>query len=175
MRCLVLSLIALFAAPAFACDFKYDPVSIHQYYRADGWNLPGIEDNPSARVDASGLPSAPPIPGFEARIIRHESPNVVIFPAQEFTLNGTRQKMQAAQVKAGILRLVASGRTVAYSYGLTPVNAHRENGKWVIDAEAGCIFEATFIDDKGDGVFRIQVPGPLTADLVPSWATAKKD
>jgi hypothetical protein len=175
MRSLVLAVIAAFAVPALACDFKYDPVSMVQYYRAEGWSLPGIEDSPLAPVGTYGLPGAPPIPGFEARVVRHEIPNIVTFPAQEFGLNGARQRMRAMQVKANILPWVTSGRTVAYSYGLIPVNAHRKKGKWVIDVEAGCIFDATFIDDKGDGVFRIQVPGPFTADLVPAWAMAKTD
>lgn len=171
----VLAFVAVFAIPALACDFRYDPVSLISYYRAEGWSLPGIEGTPLAPTETYGLPGAPPIPGFEAQIIRHEIPNVVNFPAQEFTLNGARQRMRATQVEARILRWVTGGRTVAYSYGLTPVTAHRKNGKWFIDAEAACIFEATFIDDKGDGVFRVQVPGPFGANLVPSWAMAKKD
>jgi hypothetical protein len=171
----VLAFVAVFAVPAWACDFKYDPVSAVQYYRAAGWNLPGIEDSPLAPTDTYGLPSALPIPGFEVRVIRHEIPNIVTFPAQKFSLNGARQKMRAMQVEARILQWVTNGRTVAYSYGLIPVNAHRKDGKWVIDVEAGCIFDATFIDDKGDGVYRVLVPDRFTADLVPSWARAKKN
>jgi hypothetical protein len=48
------------------------------------------------------------------------------------------------------------------------------NGKWDVESELGCIFTATFIDDKGDGVFRILVPGGLTAGLIPHWAKPKE-
>lgn len=44
---------------------------------------------------------------------------------------------------------------IAYAPGLIPVTAHRKNGKGIVASEPGCIFYATFIDDKGDGVFRI--------------------
>ena len=47
-------------------------------------------------------------------------------------------------------------------------------GKWNVEPEAGCIFTATFIDDKGDEVFRVLVPDRLTPDLIPRWATSEK-
>ena len=176
MRSIILALVVVSAVPALSqCGFHYDSVSIVKYYRAEGWKLLGIEDNLHTPAQTYGLPSALPIPGFEARIIRHESPNIVTFPAQEFALDGTRQKMRAAQVEVRVLRWTSRGHTVAYSYGLSPASAHREKGKWVFDTEVGCIFEATFIDDKGDGVFRILVPAPFTADLVPSWARETKE
>ena len=100
----------------------------------------------------------------------HASPYIVQFPAQEFVLNGVRERMHAIQVKATIIRWEVGKHVVAYSYGLIPVVAHRHNGKWIVENELGCIFYATFIDDKGDGVFRVLVPASLTADLIPSWA-----
>ena len=60
MRYLVAALVVLMAVPGvFACDFKYDPVSITQFYRAEGWALPGIEDNPLAPLETHGLPRFP--------------------------------------------------------------------------------------------------------------------
>ena len=99
-----------------ACDFKYDPVSITQFYRAEGWALPGIEDNPLAPLETHGLPRFQLIPA-----------------------------------------------------------AHQDQGKWIIDSEAACVFDVTFIDDRGDGIFRVMVHGPFPPDRVPSWARAEGD
>jgi len=44
----------------------------------------------------------------------------------------------------------------------------------MVESEMACVFTATFIDDKGDGVFRVLVPGPFTPDLVPRWAKSQK-
>ena len=169
----VFALFALFAIQAFACDFQYDPVSATRYYRQEGWKLPGADASVmlSAPTNLSGLPIPKeriPEAGFE--II---NAGVVEFPAQQFQLDGAKQRMRAAHYGARILKWTINSRTVAYSYGLIPVTAHREKGEWVVDSEAGCIFDATFIDDKGDGVFRVMVPGPFAANLVPSWARAK--
>jgi hypothetical protein len=159
---------------AFACEFKYDAVSAPQYYRAEGWTLPGAkESNPS--VVWGGQLRTESIPGAMAQVLAHESPYVVDFPAQEFLLNGTRQKMRVARVQVSITRWLIHRHTVAYSYTLTPVMAHSEDGHWIIDAQAACIYFATFIDDKGDGVFRILVPDRFTAALVPLWAKSSKN
>jgi hypothetical protein len=130
-----------------ACEFEYDPASSPQYYRQDGWVLPGVADQP---------------------------PYIVEFPAQEFVLNGARKRMRPMLVKATILPRRMRGRVAAYSYTMIPVAAHRVNGKWVMDAEAACIFTATFIDNKGDGVFRVLVAGDFTPELIPRWARPKK-
>jgi hypothetical protein len=178
MRHLRLAIAVLVVIPAaFACEFRYDPIAAPQYYRAEGWKLPGARDfPPSAAVKTYGQPPEEAIPGAVAEILRHdESPNVVEFPAEEFVFKGARQRMRAAQVEAGIVRWMMHGHAVAYSYRLIPVVAHREKGRWVIDSEAACIYFATFVDDKGDGVYRVLVPGPFTADLVPSWAKPAKN
>jgi len=103
-----------------------------------------------------------------------ESPYIAEFPAQEFALNGSRQRMRGSLVKATIVRWEVAKRVVAYSYTMIPVMAHRKNGKWIVDAEAACIFWATFLDDRGDGIFRVLVPAPFAADLVPLWAKRKE-
>jgi hypothetical protein len=70
--------------------------------------------------------------------------------------------MRPQPAKATIVRWKLYRHVVAYSYTLIPVAAHRAGGKWVVDSEAACVFTATFIDDKGDGVFRVLVPVALT-------------
>ena len=111
------------------------------------------------------------ITGARAELLPHnEYPYIVVFPAQEFLLNGSRQRMRPAQVKVSIVRWKVAGHIVAYSYGLIPVIAKKIGAKWNVQSEAGCIFTATFIDDKGDGIFRVLVPDRLTADLIPRWA-----
>ncbi len=159
----------LIVPAAVCCDFHYDPASIPAYYRAEGWSLPGVADfNPQATPRTY---RGPQIPGADGQLLPHdEHPYIIAFPAQEFILNGERQRMRPVQAKASIVRWKIDGRVVAYSYGLIPVRAHRVGGQWKVESEMACIFQATFIDDKGDGVFRILVPGALTADLVPRWA-----
>jgi len=79
--------------------------------------------------------------------------------------------MHRLTARAAIVRWDRNGTVFAYSYALTPVAAHRIQGKWQIDSEVGCVFDAAFIDDRGDGVFRLLVPGRLTEVLVPAWLT----
>ena len=111
------------------------------------------------------------ITGARAELLPHnEYPYIVELPAQKFLLNGSRQRMRPAQVKVSIVRWKVAGHIVAYSYGLIPVIAKKIGAKWNVQSEAGCIFTATFIDDKGDGIFRVLVPDRLTADLIPRWA-----
>ena len=171
-----LAVLLAVAPAALACSFRYDPASIPKYYRAEGWVLPGAKDfNPTATPQPYGNPRTDRIPGAEAQLLPHdEYPYIVEFPAQEFRLNGARQRMRPTQAKTNIVRWKVDEHVVAYSYGLIPVTAHRANGKWVVDSEAACIFTATFVDDKGDGVFRILVPGAFTQDLVPLWAKPGK-
>jgi hypothetical protein len=172
---LFLLALALTIPAAFACEFQYDPVSTPQYYREEGWSLPGTKAFNSSTVHRDQSSPTESIGGAVGQALVHESPNVVNFPAQEFLLKGMRQRMRAAQLQVNIVRWVMHGRTIAYSYSLIPVAAHRENGKWIIDSMAACIYFATFIDDKGDGVFRVLVPDRFTAELGPLWATSGKN
>ena len=152
---------------AMACDFEYDPIAMPTFYRADGWVLPGIADFTSAT--RSGMPGAP-IKVTVAEMLSHnESPFIVEFPAQEFASDGVRERMRPMQAKVSIVRWKSHGRVIAYSYRLIPVKAYRVNKSWNVVAEVACVFTATFIDEKGDGVFRTLVKGPLTAALIPHW------
>lgn len=69
-----------------------------------------------------------------------------------------------------VYRYDVDGKVVGYTFGLTPVEGHWIKGKWTTDSMAACDFNATFVDDKGDGVFRILLSGRLTPELVPRWA-----
>lgn len=159
-----------------ACEFQYSPVAMPQYYRAEGWKLPGTTDFDARKsADSYGALISKPIPGAAAYPLPHAAPYIVEFPGQEFVLNGVRERMHAAKVMATIVRWQVDNQVVAYSYSLIPVVAHRNHGKWIVDDEMLCIFFATFIDDKGDGVFRLLVPTTLTTDLIPLWAKPEKN
>jgi len=168
MRYLRIYIAVLAIVPvAFACQLHYDPASAPQYYRSEGWKLPG----------AAGIHGVPQPTSGDAKaylVTPDESEYIAEFPAQEFALNGSRQLMQASLVRATIVRWEVAKRAVAYSYSMIPVMAHRKDGKWIVDAEAACIFWATFLDDKGDGIFRVLVPAPFASDMVPLWAKRKK-
>ena len=155
---------------ALACDFEYHPVSTQQFYREQGWLLPGIKDlRPALRIGSrrSGL--------LAQDIPLNESESIVEFPAQEFVAQGKRQKMRASQAQVSVQRWVKRGRTVAYTYTMSPVTAHRRGGKWVVETGFLCLFWATFVDDKGDGVFRVLVRTPFQEDMVPLWAKQREN
>jgi hypothetical protein len=168
-RCLILT-VAIGCTAAAACDLQYDSVSYRRYYRANGWMLPGVGEFSSyGAVHSSLLISIGIVPGAVVEELRQDDDYVVDFPAQEFTLDGAQKRMRRALYDAGIARWKVNGHVVAYSYVMEPVNAHKVKGKWKVDSHAACIFTATFIDAEGDGVFRLLVPGPLKADLIPQW------
>ncbi len=166
--------VLLSATIATACDFSYSPATAPRYYRADGWSLPGTKDlDPTETAKIKAASSS--IPGTQAFPIPHSHPFIVDFPEQIFTFNSAQHRMHAMEVMVSIIRWQVGRRVVAYSYNLIPVDAHQENGKWKIDAEAACVFFATFIDDKGDGVFRLLVPDRMTSDLIPAWAKREEN
>jgi len=169
---LLVAWLVLAPMAAQGCDFRYDPASTATYYRASGWILPGTTDfNIKTKPSLDGGPELKNIPGVRAELLPHdEEPYVIELPAQDFVLPTGRMKLRSMQAKATIARHKIGNMVIAYSYGLVPVTAERVDGQWVIKSEAGCIFTATFIDDKGDGIFRSLVPGPLTPDLIPDWA-----
>ena len=172
MRWLTSLIAALITVPAaFACDFQYDPASVTTYYRVEGWSLPGVKDfNPKIKPLINRAPLLAEIPGTVIQVLPHnEDPYIVAFPAQQFVLNGARQKSRSLQAMAVVVRWMMDGHTIAYSYDLIPVTALRVFGRWIIESEMACSFTVTFIDDKGDGIFRTLVRGPLTTDLVPHW------
>jgi hypothetical protein len=174
---LFLAALLLAAIPVAACDFQFEPASAPTYYRADGWMLPGTTDfNPKGKTRTDGNPSVIKIPGETVQLLAHdENPYVIEFPAQESMFGKVRMKLRPMQAKAVVTRISIGGKVVAYSYALIPVQARRDKGRWVIESEMACVFTVTFIDDKGDGVFRLLVRGPLTPGLVPRWAKPQEN
>jgi hypothetical protein len=168
----VAALLLLAAPMVAACSFRYDPATTMGYYRTEGWKLPGAADLADVAVTHIYPPPAMwgQVPGAVAQLLQHEYPYIIEFPAQEFEFNGVRKKMRRLITKATIIRWKVGEQVVAYSYNLIPLEAHRKKRKWVVKAEMGCIFPATFIDDRGDGVFRLLVQRDLTPDLLPDWA-----
>lgn len=172
---LTVGLLLLLSPCALACGLKYDAVSATQLVRPQGWMLPGIADFVvSARINTEGLPPTLNVPGLKAFVLAHEEPYVIELPEQEFLLKDSRQRMRSLRAKATIMRFEMDGKVFAYSYGLVPVTAHRSNGKWIVDSEAGCIFYVTFIDDRGDGVFRALTEDGLKPDMIPAWVKRPK-
>jgi hypothetical protein len=179
MHTLIRAAIATFfmISIALGCQFQYDPASVHRFYREEGWSLPGIhDDDPHVTPNQYGAPPVGDvlraIPGAKAYLLRRDEDHYVVeFPAQIFALDSERRTMRRILAKATILRWEINGRVVAYSYGLIRIDkAYKMNGKWVYDGELGCIFYGTFIDEKGDGVFRTMIPDTLRAEFVPAWA-----
>jgi hypothetical protein len=161
-------LVSFFVANiALACGFESTPAAIQGYYRSEGWNLPGIADGKISRPG-----TAAEFPGLVLRDISHENPYLTEFPAQTFEQDGQHRKMpkQMMLLNSAIVRYEAGGKVVAYTYNFTPAHGYRVAGKWVTDMMAFCDFFATYIDDKGDGVFRVLVSTPMRPDLVPAWA-----
>ena len=129
LRWLIASLILVSAG--FGCKFQYDPASVPTYYRAEGWNLPGVTgfNLKATPPTIHGAPQLEEIPGMVAQLLPHKrDPYIIAFPAQQFVLNGGRQKMRSLRAKAVIVRWMMDGHIIAYSYVLIPVSAHRVLG-----------------------------------------------
>jgi len=162
---------------AFGCGFRYDPASVPRFYREEGWSLPGIhDDDPRVKANLYGTPPLGDVlramPEAKAHLLRRDEDHYVVsFPAQVFVLGTERKEMRPVLAKATIVRWEINGKIVAYSYGLIPISkAYKKAGRWIYEGELACIFNATFINDKGDGVFRTLVPDTLRPELVPEWA-----
>jgi hypothetical protein len=168
MQRLWLVVVALALSPlATACDLKYDPAASVQFVRPEGWKLPGVQSSTSVNADYPSFSSD--MPGVTAALLRDRNYYIAEFPAQVFLLDGARQRLRTFRAKATVLRFQVKGRTFAYGYSLAPVHAHRSHGRWIVDAEAACVFDITFIDDRGDGVFRVLTRKQLTPEMIPAW------
>jgi len=177
-----LAVLLLLAGIAFGCDFKIESASAERFYRSEGWALPSLAESRLSAPVTYGVPlklGPGPVPGLTTRRVTLAplDGETLLFdiPRQEFRRDGERHVMSSQQmVFQGIWRYDLDSKIVAYTIGLTPAVAHRENGKWRVDAEVGCIFWATFIDDDGDGVFRLLALGWMRPDLIPGWAQSPK-
>ena len=168
--------VSILLSTALACNFSYDPASAPAFVREEGWYLPGVnDDDPNVKANVYGLPPLPSsvraVPGVKARLLRRDEDHYVVdFPAQVFSISNERKHMHPMLAKASIVRWELNGHVFAYSYGLIPVRkAYKRDGRWIYEGELGCVFHATFIDDKGDGVFRIMTTDVLSPALIPQW------
>jgi hypothetical protein len=166
---------------ALGCEFRYDAASLPHFYREEGWSLPGVrDDDPHVKPIQYGIPRLDyvltVVPEAKAYLLRRDQDHYVVnFPDQIFVLGSERKRMHPLLAKATIIRWEISGKVVAYSYGLIPITkAYKRNGVWRYKGELACIFYGTFIDDKGDGVFRTLVPDTLRPELIPAWAMPPK-
>lgn len=167
----VFLIVAATASVVFACGFQSSRVSWQRFYRMQGFELPGIATGelvPAANVT--------PVPGLVAKAVRLKEGEIIGFPATDFKLDGKRREMPEQLMKASVVRweLEGSGRVVAYTYTLAPVEVYRDNSGTTATAIAKCDFQATFIDDKGDGKFRLMHTEPMRAGLIPDWAKRPK-
>jgi hypothetical protein len=172
MKRVVLILVWCLSSWGAACDLEYKPAELKQLRRSQGWTLPGVHDfDNNAELHMEGLPPLQNIGGISHQLLKHEFPYVIEFPDEEFVLNGSKFRLRKRQYLAQIIRTVKGNSIVAYEYGLIPVTAHKDrNHKWIIDSEMGCIFNATFIDEKGNGIFNVLINSQLTDYLLPDWA-----
>jgi hypothetical protein len=175
---LVVTAVCILNSGLVACDFRYNPAATPRYYREQGWMLPGIHDGSShGKAIEYGIPPLSPVlksfPGAKAILIPRDRDHYVIsFPEQVFSLGTDRKRMEPLLAKAVIIRWEINGKIVAYSYSLIPIKkAFKRHGDWVYEGELACIFYGTFIDEKGDGVFRTLVPDTLRPEYIPLWAT----
>ncbi len=168
---LVFFSVLILVSAVFACGFRSSRVSLHQFYRAQGWRLPAISAAPSVSASTKGT-----VPGLVAKEVHLDAPGLIEFPATDFRLDGQERQMPYQVMKASLTRWEVEGtdRVVAYTYDLAPADAKQVNGKWSVAAIAQCTFQASFIDDRGDGIFRLMVMEPMRAGLVPEWAKRPK-
>jgi hypothetical protein len=150
------------------CTFHSEPVDYVRYYRAEGWVLPGIHDGIVSSANNNIGPA-----GLSVKLVSHNEQYVAEFPQADFQVNGKQRRMSAQQMLINRGRVTSwemNGKAFAYGYSLTPVRAHRNGNKWTIDVEAGCEFDVNFIDDKGDGIFRLLVFGRLDPGAIVQFA-----
>jgi hypothetical protein len=127
------------------CGFIGKPVAANEWYRSEGWSLPGVADakqvapvNITLNGEAFNWPA-----GVELAALIHPKKYVVSFPAALFETGGAKQIMSARRLQLGYLyRWEFHGNVYAYSYELIP-------------RDLGCLFSIDLVDDRGDGVFRV--------------------
>ena len=159
----------LLSGIAIACSFKTAPVALERYYRESGWAIPGLSDAKLSILHKDV------VDGLTYREITHPTPYLAKVPSQEFEQGQKRGRMtdQLMQIE-DMARYEYEGRIVAYSYRFTPASGHLAGKKWVVDSEAACEFFATYIDEKGDGIFRLLVTDEMRTEFIPQWARKPK-
>lgn len=159
------------------CHFEAVPVAASVWYRSTGWNMPGVNYHPRSLKPRSDIVFMPVTvkdegmrPGLPdgVTVSATVSPFSAHFPEAVFAENGISKKMLARTVDVKVIyRWEIHGRPYAYSYTLIP-------------RDLLCFFTVDFMDDKGDGIFRVMTsPGHAAITLrapppVPEWARKPK-
>jgi|SRR5271165_515431 len=150
---LALLLGCLAAAQCVAqCGFAIVPAAASNWYRNEGWQVPGLADakgfaNVHRTVD--GKPQDWVWPeGISVTWVAHDKDYDVQFPDAIFDDNGSQKRMLPRRFKLySMLRWEMNGTPYAYSYELGPY-------------DVGCTASIDIIDDRGDGKFRLMTsPG----------------
>ena len=169
-----ITLIVLSTAAA-ACGVNSEPIAALQWYREAGWHLPDLKGTWSTTATAGGWrPAAAAgswLPGVTVRTLTVRK-QVLEFAPEEFVVDGERRRTQhhlEVLARNFLVRYEMNGRVFAYVYPLTTVRARRQGKYWKILATAACEASVTYVDDRGDGVFRLLAPNGLSPELIPQW------
>ena len=127
------------------CGFAIEPAADVHWYRADGWQLPGLNDakairkiNRTINGKAWNWPD-----GISVSLVQHDDDYRVLFPEAVFEDGGVNKRMlDRSFVLKQLLRWEINGKPYAYSYYLWPL-------------DIACIATVDIIDDRGDGKFRV--------------------
>ena len=160
-----ITLIVLSTAAA-ACGVNSEPIAALQWYREAGWHLPDLKGTWSAPAAAGSW-----LPGVTVRTLTVRK-QVLEFAPEEFVVDGERRRTQhhlEVLARNFLVRYEMNGRVFAYVYPLTTVRARRQGKNWKILATAACEASVTYVDDRGDGVFRRLAPNGLSPELIPQW------
>jgi len=148
------------------CGFVIEPVADVHWYRADGWQVPGLNDAKAivkVNLNINGKPWTWP-DGISVSLIQHKDDYRVLFPEAIFEDDAINKRMLGRSfVLKQLLRWEMNGKAYAYSYYLWPL-------------DIACIATVDIIDERGDGKFRLMnSPGHiilgrnLTPPPVPKW------
>jgi len=176
----VLVLCMMATAAAAQCGFKSEPVAERHWYRSEGWKLPGIDSGSKPIPVNFNMKARFWSEGMTASVIQLSEPYVV-FPGGVFEEDGKAMKTEArtlAVARGWVKRWEINGKVYAYSYTLHDVRGSWIKGKFVL-REGGllCMFSVAFVDDKGDGVFRLMTnahPDFAHPPALPEWALKPK-
>ncbi|HVT97231.1 MAG TPA: hypothetical protein VHE33_06960 [Acidobacteriaceae bacterium] len=152
------------------CGFFSKPITGFNWYRAEGWPTPGVDDAKSIvplTINRKGMPliidgrdvNWPE--GITVSRLTHEKDYHLVFPSVIFQEDGQRKQMQPAGFSlVALLRWEVHGKPYALTYS-------------VLSDTVACGFSMDLIDDVGDGKFRqMQSSNRMTIGFppLPVWA-----
>jgi hypothetical protein len=144
------------------CGFAIVPAADKNWYRNEGWQIPGLADAKGfAEIHRTtdGKPKDWVWPeGISVTWVAHDKDYDVQFPDAIFDEGGSRKRMLPRRFKLySMLRWEMHGTPYAYSYELGPY-------------DVGCTASVDIINERGDGKFRLMV-SPGHTLMVPPGST----